>query len=46
MQDLSSLNGTRVRGQRLQPGGEAYVDLGERFVLADEALRVVTGDMK
>ena len=46
VQDLSSLNGITVRGGRLEPGGEATVEPGERFLLADEALRVVTGDMR
>lgn len=40
--DLGSLNGTTVRGRRLEREGSGHVDLGERFLLADEAVRIVS----
>ena len=42
IRDLASLNGTTVRGRRLEAEGSGHVGLGERFLLADEALRIVS----
>ena len=42
IRDLASLNGTTVRGRRLEAEGSGHVDVGERFLLADEAVRIVS----
>ncbi|OFK22488.1 FHA domain-containing protein [Olsenella sp. HMSC062G07] len=41
IRDLGSLNGVFVRGERLARGSCAHVDVGERFLVADEALSIV-----
>lgn len=41
LRDLGSLNGTTVRGSRLQKGVAVHVDAGEEFQIADETVRLV-----
>lgn len=42
VRDLGSTNGVTVRGTRLQRDVPAHVDTGERFLLADEEVRIVS----